>query len=86
MLFLLPSFSLKESTLLSFVILCVYTLTVRGTQGIELSSTSLVKRIGTENDQNYNKMPPRLSLINAVIILVRKGDKQDTMCRPGLTA
>lgn len=83
MLFLLSSFSLKESALLSFVILCVYTLTFRGTQGIELSSTSLVKMIGTENDQNYNKMPPRLSLINAVIILVGKGDKQDTMCRPG---
>lgn len=55
-------------------------LVFRGTQGIELSS-NLVKAVGTENDQNYNKILPRLCPINAVITLVGKGSKKDTMWR-----
>lgn len=69
------------------VLVRVRTLVFRGTQGIRLSPTNLVKGMATANGPTYNKMLPRVCPIHAVIILVGgRGGSSDVETRDlGLT-
>lgn len=69
------------------VLVRVCTLVFRGTQGICLSPTNLVKMIAAENDQTYNEMLPRVGSVNTVVILVGgTGGRSDVETRGlGLT-